>query len=405
MSDIQPTTVVGTVAQPTSSGEPSGPATQRGGAVLGAFTLRDLVIFGSVVVMLVGTVIPIMRLGGNNFWNSSRIYFLVIGIVLPLVVAGMFLVHRLNRNGALRIGSLSLDQFGSVVASFAAGYFFLLTVGEFSLGYLIAFIGALGLLASTVAAKWLPFFGGAAAVQPAVAAIAPVREKPVQEEPVDVVASTFAETPEEAQPQPFDVDSAPEPASESVQPFVVGQHFTASPVVEEQGLGEQGLEESLAEESLAEESVIEQPGVEQPLADASATFEPTAFEPTAFEPAAFEPVAEASAQTGVEPEAAPSYSDSEQYSEPESFAATVDPATRPAQDTGGQLTYEAFWFAVEKPKAVVDEHTGGFLYNIEPGIWFLALQDRGYDYLVQNSDGRIGVLRDLSGIERAPEDG
>ncbi|MDN5668069.1 MAG: hypothetical protein L0G87_06695, partial [Renibacterium salmoninarum] len=59
----------------------------------------------------------------------------------------------------------------------------------------------------------------------------------------------------------------------------------------------------------------------------------------------------------------------------------------------------------DRPKAVLDEHTGGFLYNIEPGTWFLALQDRGHDFIVQNSDGRIGVLRDLSSIERAPEDG
>ena len=134
MNDIQPGTVVGTVAPPTASGQPAGPAAAPGGAVLGPFTLRDLVIFGSVLVMLVGTVLPIAGAGGSNFWNSSTVYFLVIGIVLPLAVAVMFLVQRLNRSGLIRVGSLSLDQFGSVVASFAAGYFFLLTVGGFSLG-------------------------------------------------------------------------------------------------------------------------------------------------------------------------------------------------------------------------------------------------------------------------------
>ena len=31
----------------------------------------------------------------------------------------------------------------------------------------------------------------------------------------------------------------------------------------------------------------------------------------------------------------------------------------------------------------------------------LALHDRGQEFVVQSPDGRVGVLRDLSGIERA----
>ncbi|HSU70416.1 MAG TPA: hypothetical protein VLI70_03095, partial [Micrococcaceae bacterium] len=95
--------------------------------------------------------------------------------------------------------------------------------------------------------------------------------------------------------------------------------------------------------------------------------------------------------------------------QPESIGATVDPATRQQQPTGfgheeaDRPVYDAFWFAVDRPRAVVDEKTGGFLYNLEPGNWILALQDRGHDFLVQNTDGRVGVLRDLSNIERAPE--
>ena len=397
MNDIQPGTGVGTVAPPTASGQPAGPAAAPGGAVLGPFTLRDLVIFGSVLVMLVGTVLPIAGAGGSNFWNSSTVYFLVIGIVLPLAVAVMFLVQRLNRSGLIRVGSLSLDQFGSVVASFAAGYFFLLTVGGFSLGYLISLIGALGLLAATVAAKWLPFFGTATVPAPALAALGqsvPGQSvpNPVQEPPVDMVASTFAEPPAAAEPQPF----------------VVGQHFTSLP-----------SEDSAAPEAAAD--VEPEPDLTGPEAALPFGTEP----PEAADPAVeadpvveAEPAVEAGSAAEPEPAAETATDDSWTRSfeapaepataeelEPESFAATVDPASRPGQDTGGQLVYEAFWFAVDRPKAVLDEHTGGFLYNIEPGTWFLALQDRGHDFIVQNSDGRIGVLRDLSSIERAPEDG
>ena len=60
----------------------------------------------------------------------------------------------------------------------------------------------------------------------------------------------------------------------------------------------------------------------------------------------------------------------------------------------------AFWFAVAQPRTAVDEHTGAPVFTIEPGGWVLALEDRGHEFLVQHSDGRVGILRDLSHIER-----
>lgn len=374
MSNIQPTTVVGTVTQATNLGAHGGPIGQRGGSVLGPFNLRELVIFGSVLLMLIGSVIPVTTNGAGNFWNTSGIYFLIIGIVLPLVVAGTFLVRRLNKLDALRVGTLTQDQFASVVASFAAGYFFLLVVGGFKVGFLISFIGALGLLASTVAAKWLPFFGAAPVSAPVIAAIGAGSAVPAENshpapaEQVDVVASTFAEskTPEASEEAAGPEASNEEaPAEQAEQPVVFDQQ-TEPPVAE------------------TISGQPEQPGQPEQVAPAVAT-------PPSFV-AAPEPSQEHA------PEAAP-------VREPESFGAVVDPATRPVQDTAGQLVYEAFWFAVEQPKPVLDERTGGFLFNIEPGVWFLALPDRGQDFIVQNSDGRVGVLRDLSNIERAPENG
>ena len=64
---------------------------------------------------------------------------------------------------------------------------------------------------------------------------------------------------------------------------------------------------------------------------------------------------------------------------------------------------DPFWFAVDRPQNVVDEHTRQFVFKLTPGSWILALEDRGTSFLVQDSHGKTGVLLDLVGIERAPE--
>jgi hypothetical protein len=81
------------------------------------------------------------------------------------------------------------------------------------------------------------------------------------------------------------------------------------------------------------------------------------------------------------------------------IGATVDPANRPAEEEARPV-HEAFWFAVAQPRTAVDEHTGAPVFVIEPGGWVLALEDRGHEFLVQHTDGRVGLLRDLSNIER-----
>jgi hypothetical protein len=73
-------------------------------------------------------------------------------------------------------------------------------------------------------------------------------------------------------------------------------------------------------------------------------------------------------------------------------------ASRPYEEPEAQ--YEAFWFAVSQPRTAVDPTTGQPVFPLEPGQWILALQDRGHEFVVQSTDGRVGVLRDLSGIER-----
>ncbi|HEY1155248.1 MAG TPA: hypothetical protein VGE95_03015, partial [Arthrobacter sp.] len=81
------------------------------------------------------------------------------------------------------------------------------------------------------------------------------------------------------------------------------------------------------------------------------------------------------------------------------IGATVDPASR-HDETDGQPIHEAFWFAVAQHRTAFDPRTGAPAFVIEPGGWVLALEDRGHEFLVQHTDGRLGVLRDLSNIER-----
>ena len=53
-----------------------------------------------------------------------------------------------------------MDQFGSVVASFAVAFFFLSVAGAYTPSLLLGLIGSLVLLAATVLARFIPFFAG-----------------------------------------------------------------------------------------------------------------------------------------------------------------------------------------------------------------------------------------------------
>ena len=87
--------------------------------------------------------------------------------------------------------------------------------------------------------------------------------------------------------------------------------------------------------------------------------------------------------------------------EPDAGSAEPITATRDESEP----VVEAFWFAVGTPRQIVDERTGLPLFMFHPGDWELGLEDRGDEFLVQDKrTGRIGVLRDLSNIERVDAD-
>ena len=134
-------------------------AGKKNEAVLGPFTIRDLTVFGSTLILFIASLIPMFAVR-YNLWNLGSLFFLGLGIILPVIVAALFVARRVSPGTKIRIGSLSVDQFGSVVASFAVAFFFLSVAGAFVPSMLLALVGALGLLAATVLARLIPFFAG-----------------------------------------------------------------------------------------------------------------------------------------------------------------------------------------------------------------------------------------------------
>jgi hypothetical protein len=129
-------------------------------AVLGPLTVRDITVLAAVLVIFVASLLPLASGAGftANLWSLSGLFFIGIGLLLPLAVGVLFAVRRLSPALKPRFGSLSADQFASVVAAFATAYFFIGTVTNFHIPYLVGLIGALVLLSATVLAQWIPIF-------------------------------------------------------------------------------------------------------------------------------------------------------------------------------------------------------------------------------------------------------
>jgi uncharacterized membrane protein YeaQ/YmgE (transglycosylase-associated protein family) len=483
----------------------------RNEGVAGPFTVRDLTVFAAVLVLFVASLIPMFAVR-YNLWNLGSLFFLGLGVVLPLIVAALFVARRLAPDTRVRIGSLSVDQFGSVVASFAVGFFFLSVAGAYTPSLLVALIGSLVLLAATVLARYIPFFAGdfldraevpahimardsavpvrkprapkepkAQAAKPGISSAAssagaapagsagrgpvsqghlsqgPVAQGPVSSGhvshgatavgqpgqgaaqsgapgavipgatasipgaagtaaaagtwPAGNAASSAAASPETGPaavvPNAQAADAATQahvmPSAKAntgaAQPATTDAEQTqrggapASPASGAEAAGAGAATPDKATSAAAEAAM---PDAGTPAAGMPAE---TAGTPATADAAARE--AEAARAASATPATAvhPRVDQQEQVRSQEPIGATVDPASRPEESEQEQV-HEAFWFAVAQHRTAVDERTGAPLFGIEPGGWVLALEDRGDEFLVQHTDGRVGVLRDLSNIER-----
>ncbi|MHA7294916.1 hypothetical protein [Arthrobacter sp. HLT1-21] len=461
---------------------PTGVEPQASGgneAVFGPFTLREVVIGGSVLVIFIGSLLPFFEAGGflGNLWNASSLFFLGVGIILPVAAAGLLAARRLGTEA--RVGSLSVDQFASVVAVLAAAFFFLQTVTAFHYGPFICLLGAIGMLAATVGGPHLPKFSADFAGRPTSGAhvvarsVLPVTPKAPKEPkaPKPVPAEQVTQFSEQqgtasggsgaAVPagagtagaragnaasavQPgtstgrgrFGFGAATKSPSSSGSGGTPDAHRTgevgAVPGVqdkEQPGSGSAGYprfaDEDFAPYSGSPDSVHstdEDQPVDQ-VANAAVDTE-TANAASATDAGASSPAAEEvpvdTGRQGAVQETAITATASAAASAAETTAAatTAQPVVERTKAESQESisatrepdhddpVVEAFWFAVGTPRPVVDEASGVELFVLRPGDWEVGIEDRGEEFLVQDKrTGRIGVMRDLTNIERAPSDG
>lgn len=384
---------------PKPSGAKPGTTNQ---AVLGPFTLRDLTVFAATLILLVASLLPIF-FGRFNLWNAGSLFFLGLGIVLPVIVTALFAARRLAPATKVRIGSLSVDQFASVVASFALAFFFVSAAAAYVPSLLVGLAGSVVLFAGTVLSRFIPFFAGdflgrdespahvmardsavplpkphtpkepKPAASPVPAASAPAASAPA----APAAAAAVSSAPEVSEWSAAG-DASPATQAADVVPSPAATGASAAPAVVETTTGDTA---TAASTPAAAPAAVSAASAAEPEAakDDAGTGVPAAARPSAQEPAA---TAVHQLVRSVEP-----------------IGATVDPASRP-EESYEEPAHEAFWFAVAQHRTAVDAQTGAPAFVIEPGGWVLALEDRGHEFLVQHTDGRVGVLRDLSNIER-----
>lgn len=426
----------------TGAGPASGTSQQattglKGGAnahqaVLGPFTIRDLAVFAGTVILFVASLLPMFG-GRYNLWNLNNLFFLGLGVVLPLAVSALFAARRLAPGTKIRIGSLSIDQFASVVAAFAVAFFFLSVAGAYVPSLLVGLIGAVVLFAVTVLGRFLPYIspdfqGRAEAPAHVVAreAAVPVRKPRAPKPPKaesgktdsgKVVSASASKATAGALFGGAGAGSSAVQTGPSHHVPATAAVPTAAPAA---GAGATGAAPVSTAPEASDFTSAGDPGPATQAADVVRPSSAPAAEDTQLgdipTPAAAAPGASAhqpaghhdgnhnggataagAAQGTWEPPAATAVHQQVRAEEP--IGATVDPSSRP-EESEEQPIHEAFWFAVAQHRTAFDPRTGAPAFVIEPGGWVLALEDRGHEFLVQHTDGRLGVLRDLSNIER-----
>ncbi|TQJ38349.1 hypothetical protein FBY33_0344 [Arthrobacter sp. SLBN-112] len=421
--------------QKAASGKPDPNANQ---AVLGPFTVRDLAVFAATLVLFVASLLPLFG-ARYNLWNLNNLFFLGLGIILPLIASALFAARRLAPATRIRVGSLSIDQFASVVASFALAFFFLSVAGGYATSLLVGLIGALILFAATVLGRFLPYLSADFKDRPESPAHIVAREAAV---PARKPRTPKAPKPESGSNQAGSNQSkggfkggalfgGAGAGSSAVQPGSSGPnheparsaHMPATAAVPVTGPG--GATAAAAGTGTG--TATAGAAAAGAGASAPAPTAPVSTAPEVSDQEAGTPHADAGPPTQaadvVRPDPTPAAEEQQQAAAPAAGApqaaweppaatavhqqvraeqpigATVDPSSR-HDEADGQPIHEAFWFAVAQHRTAYDPRTGAPAFVIEPGGWVLALEDRGHEFLVQHTDGRLGVLRDLSNIER-----
>ncbi|MGW4276357.1 hypothetical protein ACWEGQ_29305 [Streptomyces seoulensis] len=109
---------------------------------------------------------------------------------------------------------------------------------------------------------------------------------------------------------------------------------------------------------------------------------------------------------GAQPQAGQPYGAQQQPGQPQPYGAQQQaPAAQP-QPAGASAPQSAapfspFWYAVPAPRPLFGEDGAPTpIAELSPGVWYLAVEQRGQGLLTEMQDGRRGVLQDASDIQR-----
>ncbi|MCT9819916.1 SUR7/PalI family protein [Microbacterium sp. W1N] len=100
--------------------------------------------------------------------------------------------------------------------------------------------------------------------------------------------------------------------------------------------------------------------------------------------------------------ASPAADTSERWADPAAGAATATDTTATSVIeplVAEPAASQAFWALAPVERDVVDEN-GVPLFTVGPTAWALVIEDRGDAFVVRHEDGRVGYLRDVSGVTR-----
>ncbi len=339
-------------------------------------------IVACTAIILLGSILPWTLVPyPMNLWNSTSLFMLGVGVLLPIVYAIMMLTPTLSawvglnrgstqssvralreaiqtRAKKMKIGSLSARQFGQVAAWLSASYFGIHLLTTLSPILLIGLVGAVGLVLITVLDRQI--FGRE---------LHPDTISQITEADIELIPQ-----PPAARQQPV---SEPEPdaekQAETIEHIQQAEAATQEPPRPTKPTTSGGVPIIAAEEAIAASR----------KKTASAEPDATETQPVRQEPAVdrTEAISKLEATSTLNP-----------VISAERSASFDEPRYRPE---------EAFWFAVPYARSVVAETTGAELFTVHPGNWILALAETPDGFVVRSDDGKVGLLRDVQGIERA----
>ncbi len=307
------------------------------------FTIREVLIVALWLVLFVTSFFPVGW--GPALWSQGISWILPLG--LPTVAVFLIVLRRFSPEGIRRVGSLGIDQFGSVAFAVAALWwvqvlweFIAASVLNGSYGVVwVPWVQLSALLALVVLTVFAPIIPGLRDdFHGRLVTLAHRNANPVR----PVVARPRGERPDRRAPATSPVAEAVEGDAQLADTFDDEQVDDITHETDELGLG------------------------------------------TSVPVTAHASGGELGTAAEIDDDYVPGYARS---SRGESDG-----------DAGGE-PFAPFWALAPTERDVVDEQ-GAPIFQIGPTAWALVIEDRGGAYVVRHDDGRIGYLHHIDDLTR-----